>query len=203
MPGQKVACPECDAQLRIDETVPAGKKIKCPECDTVFPLPDPDAEAVTPTRRVARAGASGDEGDWDDDSRPRSRRQSQDTRAMVIASIAFGAILLLGGGALAVVLLTQPGPKNDEQAQKTPALVQNFPVDRLRQQGGGPHQPGVKIPQQVLPPPGLNPNAQPGDGALALGKPAPDIDGVDQDGKKLKLSDFKGKVVLLDFWSQY
>jgi cytochrome oxidase Cu insertion factor (SCO1/SenC/PrrC family) len=26
---------------------------------------------------------------------------------------------------------------------------------------------------------------------------------VDQDGKKFKLSDYKGKVVLLDFWSQH
>ena len=38
---------------------------------------------------------------------------------------------------------------------------------------------------------------------LAIGKTAPDIEGVDQDGKKFKLSDYKGKVVLLDFWSQF
>jgi hypothetical protein len=38
---------------------------------------------------------------------------------------------------------------------------------------------------------------------LATGKPAPEIEGEDQDGKKFKLSDYKGKVVLLDFWSQF
>jgi hypothetical protein len=38
---------------------------------------------------------------------------------------------------------------------------------------------------------------------LAVGKVAPDIAAEDQDGKKLKLSDYRGKVVLLDFWSQY
>jgi hypothetical protein len=38
---------------------------------------------------------------------------------------------------------------------------------------------------------------------LAVGLPAPEIAGADQDGKNLKLSDYKGKVVLLDFWSQY
>jgi hypothetical protein len=38
---------------------------------------------------------------------------------------------------------------------------------------------------------------------LAIGKTAPDIEGEDQDGRKFKLSDYKGKVVLLDFWSQY
>jgi hypothetical protein len=38
---------------------------------------------------------------------------------------------------------------------------------------------------------------------LAIGKPAPEVEGVDQDGQKFKLSDYKGKVVLLDFWSQF
>lgn len=36
---------------------------------------------------------------------------------------------------------------------------------------------------------------------LSVGKMAPDIDGEDQDGKRFKLSDYRGKVVLLDFWS--
>ncbi|MCI0455689.1 MAG: peroxiredoxin family protein [Gemmataceae bacterium] len=35
---------------------------------------------------------------------------------------------------------------------------------------------------------------------LAIGKVAPDIEGEDQDGKRFKLSDYRGKVVLLDFW---
>ena len=38
---------------------------------------------------------------------------------------------------------------------------------------------------------------------LLVGKQAPDIEGVDQDGKRFKLSDYKGKVVLLDFWNQF
>src|SRR5262249_31443832 len=36
---------------------------------------------------------------------------------------------------------------------------------------------------------------------LGVGKAAPDIEGEDQDGKRFKLSDYSGKVVLLDFWS--
>jgi hypothetical protein len=38
---------------------------------------------------------------------------------------------------------------------------------------------------------------------LAVGKEALDIDGADQDGKRFKLSDYRGKVVLLYFWSEY
>jgi cytochrome oxidase Cu insertion factor (SCO1/SenC/PrrC family) len=36
---------------------------------------------------------------------------------------------------------------------------------------------------------------------LSVGSEAPDIEGQDQDGKRFKLSDYRGKVVLLDFWS--
>ena len=38
---------------------------------------------------------------------------------------------------------------------------------------------------------------------LSLGKKAPDIEGVDIDGKRFKLSDYRGKVVLLDFWGHW
>ena len=40
-------------------------------------------------------------------------------------------------------------------------------------------------------------------GHLSVGKVAPDIEGQDQYGVKFKLSDYRGKVVLLDFWSEY
>lgn len=35
------------------------------------------------------------------------------------------------------------------------------------------------------------------------GKPAKDIRGVDADGKSFQLSDYRGKVVLLDFWASW
>jgi RNA polymerase sigma factor (sigma-70 family) len=38
---------------------------------------------------------------------------------------------------------------------------------------------------------------------LIVGKPAPEIDGVDFDGKPLKLSDYRGKVVVLVFWGTW
>ena len=37
---------------------------------------------------------------------------------------------------------------------------------------------------------------------LTVGKTAPDIEGEDQDGRRFKLSDYRGKAVLLYFWSE-
>ena len=38
---------------------------------------------------------------------------------------------------------------------------------------------------------------------IAPGKPAPEIEGKDLDGVPFKLSDYRGKVVLLDFWGHW
>lgn len=38
---------------------------------------------------------------------------------------------------------------------------------------------------------------------LEIGQIAPDIEGQDLDGKHFKLSDYRGKVVLLDFWGHW
>lgn len=38
---------------------------------------------------------------------------------------------------------------------------------------------------------------------LRVGKTAPDVEGEDLDGVKFKLSDYKGKVVVLDFWGDW
>lgn len=38
---------------------------------------------------------------------------------------------------------------------------------------------------------------------LAIGKAAPEIEGEDIDGKRFRLSDYRGKVVVLDFWGNW
>ena len=40
-------------------------------------------------------------------------------------------------------------------------------------------------------------------GKPAVDRPAPEIIGKDLDGKPMKLSDFRGKVVMLDFWGDW
>ena len=38
---------------------------------------------------------------------------------------------------------------------------------------------------------------------IGVGNPIPDVEGIDLDGKKVKMSSFKGKVVLFDFWATW
>lgn len=53
--------------------------------------------------------------------------------------------------------------------------------------------------------PGLVANRPPvtGGQGFNIGQMAPDIDGEDLDGVKFKLSDYRGKVVVLDFWGDW
>ena len=36
-----------------------------------------------------------------------------------------------------------------------------------------------------------------------VGQPAPEIEGEDIDGSRFKLSDYRGKIVVLDFWGDW
>jgi cytochrome oxidase Cu insertion factor (SCO1/SenC/PrrC family) len=47
------------------------------------------------------------------------------------------------------------------------------------------------------------PDANPGTVGLEIGQIAPDIAGEDLDGKPFKLSDYHGKVIVLDFWGNW
>ena len=38
---------------------------------------------------------------------------------------------------------------------------------------------------------------------VSVGKPAPEVESITLEGKKVKLSDYKGKVVLLDIWATW
>lgn len=57
--------------------------------------------------------------------------------------------------------------------------------------------PAPQLPKEGSQPP--PPPASP----VVVGKPAPEIQGEDIDGVSFKLSDYRGKVVLLDFWGHW
>ena len=38
---------------------------------------------------------------------------------------------------------------------------------------------------------------------LKVGRPAPEIEGEDLDGRRFRLSDYRGRVVALDFWGHW
>ncbi len=51
-------------------------------------------------------------------------------------------------------------------------------------------------------PPALT-GCSPSTETLAIGQKAPEIVGADIDGNELKLSDYLGKVIVLDFWGDW
>jgi hypothetical protein len=98
-----------------------------------------------------------------------------------------------------------------QPTQRTPAIppVPNPVVS------GTPNQPQANLPQanqpnltpapqpKPNPPPvktGPPPNLKVG---FNIGDLAPEIEGVDVDGQTFKLSDYRGKVVVLDFWGHW
>jgi len=218
MPSEKITCPECDAALTVSEPVAPGKKIRCPKCQAIFRVPEtaiedaalaraPGRDADVEERASARRSRDRDRDDDDRDdeyeSRP-ARRRSREKQGMgvgmmigiiaasllLIAAVAFGAYWGISSwhdrqevarkeaeDALAAKLPPPGPPLNVNQLQKQLEQMN-------KKQGGG------------------NPLAAAGAGPQ-VGQAAPEIESEDLDGQKFKLSDYRGKVVLLDFWGHW
>jgi predicted Zn finger-like uncharacterized protein len=173
----KVTCPECSATLRVPADLPAGKRVRCPECETRFD-PSADDEPVRPSRR-----------DRDDDrprrSRDRDRRpQKKKNNTPLIAGLVLAGLLVLVGGAVAVSFLLP----DDKAATDLPPDPNNPNTPINVAKGPGPTAPANSGNVSV----GLN-----------IGNLAPEIEAEDLDGVNFKLSDYRGKVVLLDFWGHW
>ncbi len=190
MAESTLTCPSCSTTLRLAQEVPAGRKVKCPKCGVTF-TPGEEVidsavvaeEPVRPARRVdddyddrPRRRRRDDDYDDDYDDRPRRKRQREKPRSVAALIFIILAIIAVPVVVLGAVWLVIIKPDNK-----------------------------VEFRTPVGPPPGVGQGQGPGPGQgggadLAVGKPAPEIEGEDIDGKTFKLSDYRGKVVLLDFW---
>jgi cytochrome oxidase Cu insertion factor (SCO1/SenC/PrrC family) len=99
-----------------------------------------------------------------------------------MSRIAVGIVVvaLVAGGILAAVLSLQSLRKDKKSGDQTASTVHSSRPPNLRPRG---------TPAPAAP--------------LAVGKEAPELQGTDQDGKPFKLSEYRGKVVLLDFWGNW
>ncbi len=173
MPASRFRCPECDALIRPSRS--DGTKVRCPECDA---LVRPAADDVRPRR----------DDDYDDRprrSRPGAKRKAKPSNVAILA-ISIGAfVVLIAGGAIAYV-----GFFMDKKSE--PAVA------KAPEAKGPAGRPGAAAKGAAAPRP-TGPRVE----GLAVGNLAPDIENEDLDGETFKLSDYRGKVVMLDFWGNW
>jgi predicted Zn finger-like uncharacterized protein len=197
MAAVQLRCPECNATLRMSDEVLDGKKIRCPKCETVFRPSEDDldeSDSAMPRRRADRSDGRRHRSDAPDrPARSRSSRKPQKSNAPLIVGAAVIGILVLGG-VVAVAAVYWPEKKNDQPA------VANANNNNV----GPPPSP----PRPALPPVGAKTAAKvggTGNGGtgIEIGQTAMEINGEDIDGQPFKLSDYRGKVVVLDFWGNW
>jgi hypothetical protein len=112
-----------------------------------------------------------------------------------MASIILGVLVV--GGAITAVLLLVVGPALKTETIQAPPMPETAVVHPAPVRPTPP--PGFAPPQRPTRPPA----AKPGEPGVDVGNLALEIEGEDIDGKKFKLSDYRGKVVLLDFWGNW
>ena len=190
----RLECPECGAVLKRSDGVPEGRKVKCPSCSTTFTAKadnkGPDRrDPRDDNKRPASRRQADREDDDDDDDEPRPRSKGRGKKAKTQNSAVLIAVPIIGAvGLLAVAIaLYMTWPEKEK-----PAVADN---------GGGAGRPNPN----VNPVPKVAPNAggNAGGVGVGIGQVAMEIDGEDIDGQRFKLSDYRGKVVVLDFWGHW
>ena len=167
-----------------------GSRCICPECDAVFRL-DANAsenEKITCPKCDAVFRIPDTE-EFEDRPRRRARPAPSRMKPAMVLLIAIpfllGAVGLVGGAGWLIWKIVQM--EKDDQAVKTVGPGTTAALPPLGRAGGNPP------PQPEAPAPGV----------FDIGAVAPEIQGEDLDGNRFKLSDYRGKVVVLDFWGHW
>jgi hypothetical protein len=168
-------CPECDARLKLGDDLPPGKQIQCPKCNKIFKVP---ARSSTPAAMpsVSRKTAPEEnvaERDEPDDRPLPSRRRPRRKKKATNRT----AIVLAVVGVAVLLSGTAVGVTWWRAKNKDTPVAQ------------GQSPAAVNVPNLPV--------------GREIGNLAPEIQGEDIDGRPFKLSDYRGKVVVLDFWGNW
>jgi predicted Zn finger-like uncharacterized protein len=182
----KITCPDCDAVFRVAEDWPDGKKVRCPECASTFSL-----SSGIRASKPRRPHEDDEDDDYGDAPRRGGRPGKKKSAVLVLIPILVGGLLLVVLAGAGVWYLASRLGGNDKDTIDSKARVVSRKGGSPVRLGGGGGQGG-----------GGQGGAALGE-APALNKEAPDIEGEDVDGQHFKLSDYRGKVVVLDFWGHW
>jgi peroxiredoxin len=207
-----VNCPQCHAALEMPDELPAGKRLQCPDCGAAFTPPrttDRTSGLKAAQNGAESRGAAAAAGprrrphpDDEDDDRELPRHRTKGGSIVLLAGVLLIALVALGVGGMVVVGFLQMARSEAVEAAQPmpppapvvvagpvgPGMAPMAPMAPVGPGMGGGMMGGMAAAPQPMPKPGA---------------PAPEIQGTDLDGKPMKLSDCKGKVVFLDFWGEW
>src|SRR5262245_2897823 len=198
MAQTRIRCPECDTVFRMRDPVPDGKSVRCPECDTRFRPPADDVDDA-PVARKRDRDRRRDEDDYDDRprrSRAGKKRPEKKGNGVLIAALAIAAVVVLGGAAVGAAIWWR--------AETAPPVVAKAPDGAAANKPAPPANVGGNAAPKAVAKAAPNARGEPtGRSGLEIGDTALEIEGEDIDGQTFKLSDYRGKVVVLDFWGHW
>jgi hypothetical protein len=183
----KCHCPGCDARLKLGDDVAPGTQIQCPKCNKNFYLSARNVQPATMPSAARKKAPAEDVAERDEpESRPnrpwrRPRRKKKETNSTaILLAVVVGAVVVVSG-AIGGVIWWRSKTKDNQVAQIpiTPA-----PAPPSTPAPAGANTPNLPVGREI-------------------GNLAPEIEGEDIDGQRFKLSDYRGKVVVLDFWGHW